>query len=99
MKRRTQEQWLSLFSEHKAGGLKAIEFCKEHGICPNYFSKRKSQLLIEHKPTKESTFVPVMLNTAESSLGLELQYEKTVIKIPINIQANWLAQFIHALES
>ncbi len=97
MIKRTQEQWRALFSEHQASGLKAIEFCKEHAICPNYFSKRKTQLLTEQKPTVKSTFVPVMLNTAPSSAQIELQYEKAIIKIPIN--ASWLVQLIHALQA
>ncbi len=99
MKRRTQAQWLNLFSEHESSGLKAIEFCKEHGLCPNYFSKRKTQLLTEQKPTEDSTFVPVKLNTAQSSSQLELQYEKAIIKIPITIDARWLAKFIQALQA
>jgi len=99
MKRRTQAQWLILFSEHEASGLKAIEFCKEHALCPNYFSKRKTQLLAEQKSTKESTFVPVQLNTVESSSQIELQYEKTIIKIPITIDTSWLAQFLKELQA
>lgn len=45
MIRRTSEQWLSLFDQHKTSGLTQTEFAKQQGIDPSYFSLRKRQLL------------------------------------------------------
>lgn len=45
MIRRTSEQWLALFDQHKTSGLTQTEFAKRQGIDPSYFSLRKRQLL------------------------------------------------------
>ncbi len=45
MFRRTSEQWLALFDQHKSSGLTQTEFAKRQGIDPSYFSLRKRQLL------------------------------------------------------
>ena len=45
MLRRTSEQWLALFDQHKTSGLTQTEFAKQQGIDPSYFSLRKRQLL------------------------------------------------------
>ncbi|MBU2060305.1 MAG: IS66 family insertion sequence element accessory protein TnpB [Bacteroidetes bacterium] len=43
--RRTTEQRLALFDQHRASGLTQTEFAKQQGIDPTYFSYRKRQLL------------------------------------------------------
>ena len=50
MKQRTRADWLSLFESHAQSGLTASAFCKQHGLCPRYFSVRKKQLLKSHPP-------------------------------------------------
>lgn len=45
MNRRTTEQWLALFEQHKSSGLTQTEFAKQQGIDPTYSSYRKRQLL------------------------------------------------------
>ncbi len=93
MIKRTQEQWHNLFSAHEAS-----EFCKQHGICPNYFSKRKKELLTKPKSVKSTVFMPVS-HTASSTSQLELQHEQVQIKIPLTVQASWLAELIHRLQA
>ncbi len=43
--RRTSEQWLALFDQHKTSALTQTTFAKQHGIDLSYFSLHKRQLL------------------------------------------------------
>jgi len=99
MIKRTQEQWRELFTEHEASGVKAREFCKAREICPNYFSKRKKQLLTETKAETGPSFVPVTYTSQPSPLQLELHFEKIRLKIPVMVQTSWLAELINQLQA
>ena len=100
MIKRTQEQWRSLFAEHQASGLKAIEFCRLHNISPNYFSKRRKKLLnTETKLTPSSPFVSVTAPTQTGASTLSLRYEKTVITIPTTVSPDWLATLLQHLKA
>ena len=44
MIKRTPEQWHQLFAAHQTSGLSQAQFCKEHKLCPKYFSLRRRQL-------------------------------------------------------
>ncbi len=100
MIRRTQTQWLALFTEHQASGLKAIEFCKQHNICPNYFSKRKTELLSSEKvSTQSSAFVTVTPTTHHETTTLSIHHEQTILTIPMSVSPNWLADFIQQLQA
>jgi hypothetical protein len=67
--RRSKEQWQALIAEQQSSGLSAVEYCRQHGISPKYFSTRKVQLQREcggsgnfvqvtPKPTPESQPLP-----------------------------------------
>ena len=45
MKKRTRDQWQELFTQHNTSGVSAAEFCKQHNLCPKYFSLRRKQLV------------------------------------------------------
>jgi len=98
MIKRSQEQWPRLFTEQQASGLKASEFCRDHNICPNYFSKRKKELLTPKNNTSQSSpFVSVTAVPSKETAILALHYEHTILKIPLTVSPNWLADFIHQL--
>ena len=44
MVKRSIEQWQALFRQHNESGKLASEFCRDKGLCPKYFSKRKKDL-------------------------------------------------------
>jgi transposase-like protein len=44
MKKRTKEQWLELIQQQQASGQTQAQYCREHDVCPRYFSLRKKQL-------------------------------------------------------
>jgi len=42
--RRNKEQWQALMAEQQSSGLSAVDYCRQYGINPKYFSARKTQL-------------------------------------------------------
>jgi len=85
---------------HEASGLKAIEFCREHNICSNYFSKRKTELLsLEKNSTQPSVFVSVTPITHHETAILSIHHEQTILTIPMSVSPNWLADFIQQIRA
>ena len=90
MPKRSKEQWLQLFEQQAQSGLSANRFCKEQGLCPKSFSRRKNQLLStleEGKPCTQTAFIkaahkPEAVNTIPA---LVLQHERSQIILPPNI--------------
>ena len=76
MNKRTTEQWLSLFAEHDQSGLSAAVFCKEHQLCPKYFSLRRKQLSGQAKTANHSSPIhfiqakPPKVDNASSAIRL-----------------------------
>jgi len=100
MTKRTQEQWRSLFTEQQASGLKINEFCRQNTLCPNYFSKRRKQLLNpEKKSTSSSPFVSVRPTTATESSTFSIHYEQTIMTLPITVSPDWLATLLQQLKA
>jgi len=97
MARRTQEQWLSLFEEQKHSGLTQTEFCESRDISPKYFSLRKSQLKMTHNrvTTKHPAFVATQIQPRLDCI--EVMHQRTHLKLPVSLSADWLAQFVQQL--
>lgn len=94
---RTQEQWQTLFKEQKHSGLTQTKFCERHDISPKYFSLRKSQLKTKGNrvTTKPSAFVAAQIQPRLDCI--EVVHQRTHFKLPANLSADWLAQFVLAL--
>ena len=101
MKRRTQAQWRELIQEQKTSGKTAVEFCQEHGLCPNYFSLRKSQLSRATPPTPKPSFIAVNAQPAPAKqLGLSLVLpDHSTLTLPATISAQWVAELLLALRA
>ena len=94
MTRRTQEQWQALVEAQKHSGLTQTKFCEQHDINPKYFSLRRSQLNAVQSmvTTKPSAFVAAQI---QPRLGcIEVVHQRTHLKLPANLSADWLAQFV-----
>jgi|TARA_R110000772_G_scaffold159320_2_gene270496 hypothetical protein len=98
MKRRTCEEWLALFEEHKTSGLNITAFCKMKSLEPKYFSLRRKQLL----STKvESAFVRAsaprkrMCSTSPDTISLQGAFG--TLSLPDSTSPEWLASFIKSL--
>lgn len=97
MTRRTQEQWLSLFEEQKHSGLTQTEFCEGKDISPKYFSFRKSQLQTSGNcvTAKPRAFVAAQIQPRLDCI--EVMHQRTHLKLPASLSADWLAQFVQQL--
>jgi len=65
MVRRSVDEWGALFEAQTRSGMTAASFCREHGLCPKYFSLRKKALgkatpfvRIEGAPVQRAVAMP-----------------------------------------
>lgn len=101
MTKRTPAQWQALFFNHQSSGLTSAAFCRQHKLCPKYFSLRKRQL--QWMPPKAlpsaqipSAFVPAKV-TVTSPQSIELTWQSVQLSLPSNVAPQWLAQLIKTL--
>jgi len=95
MKRRSHQDWLTLFDQQTASGLSAAAFCREQHLSPRYFSKRKRALSVPR-----SGFVKIARLTPEHSPaaeGIALCYQSVQLHLPLSVDARWLATLLSAL--
>ena len=96
MNRRTTEQWLALFEQHKASGLTQTEFAKQHGIEPSYFSYRKQQLLAwQHDDN--TGFIELTPQGMVLSEPILLRKRDVELQLPAGTDALWLAALLRAM--
>lgn len=101
-KQRSQTQWLSLINQQQESGLTASQFCRQHGLNPQYFSKRKRQLGLEAEPVSGSQpFVKLQHPSKQLSMtmgaNLVLSYEGIQLQLSAAVEPQWLAQLLRAL--
>ena len=101
-KQRSRAQWLELIKQQKESGLKASEFCRQHELNPQYFSKRKRQLnLCSESALQVSSFIKVQpankIPDPDMQNRISLNYQSIQLQLPTNIEAHWLAQLISAI--
>jgi hypothetical protein len=100
MKRRSKDEWFTLFDEHKTSGLSASAFCRERGLNAQYFGKRRMQLLDKKDTHSTSSFVPVAVTRRSTACMVELQLNKTLkLKIPLSVSPTWLVELIQQLQA
>jgi hypothetical protein len=96
MNRRTSEQWLALFDQHKVSGLTQTEFAKQQGIDPTYFSYRKRQLLAWQQED-DSGFVELTPQGMLLGQPMLLKKRDVELHLPPGTDALWLAALLRAL--
>lgn len=87
MKRRSLEEWQRLIQQQLDSGLKASQFCKEHGLCEKYFSTVKYKL--KKKTSSSNSFQRV--GVLSSLSGIQVQLGALTLTIPADVDAKWLA--------
>ncbi len=66
MKRRSREEWQQLIQQQQESGLKASEFCKQHGLCEKYFSTVKYKL--KKQSPEQSPFQSIGIVTSSANI-------------------------------
>jgi putative transposase len=100
-KYRSLEEWQALIDEQSQSGLGVAEFCKQHGLTPKYFYRKRRQLRDGKAlvPT-QSAFVQVSPGSFPEkpvNRGLSLQYRECQLQIPPTTDPAWLAQLLQSL--
>ncbi len=99
MKRRSKSEWQNLFSEQEASDLSTVAFCRERGLNPQHFGKRRRQLQNSRHLKSASSFVPVAISAQMDAPMLVLQRgEAFTLKIPMSVSSVWLAELIQQLQ-
>ncbi|ODS22540.1 hypothetical protein AB835_13565 [Candidatus Endobugula sertula] len=81
MVKRTPEQWQALFASHKTSGLSQAQCCKEHKLCPKYFSLRRRQLAgREGQPKVTSSLIKVQRPVAPPVSSVSILYQGIEIR-------------------
>ena len=100
MIRRSKEEWKALIQAQKGSGLNQKQFCKEHGLNPEYFSSRKKQLLEPLNSENESApFVRLdQISGSEIPAGtmITVRFRGVELDLP-SASAPFLAELIKCL--
>ncbi len=97
MARRSKEQWLALFQQQQECGLTQGEFCQQQGINPNYFSKRKCELMSPAPAADcDSAFVQLRQPGPDGAL-LQLKVGLAQLQLPQDVDPRWLASLLREL--
>lgn len=96
MKRRTHQEWRTLFEQQRSSGLTIKSFCLEHQLNPNYFSKRRSELETLNHGEGHSAFVRLQSDEVEST-PIVVSYGRMQLQISTSVSPQWLAVLVKAL--
>ena len=100
MIKRTIEQWQALFIAHDQTDLSAAEFCRQHNLCPKYFSLRRKQLSGQAVKTQKTTaFVKARVSTMRrfGMESIQLRHGSCELTVPSSVSPEWLAVLITSL--
>jgi len=98
MARRTREQWLGVFQDQVDSGLSASEFCRQHGIDPNYFCQRKGQLGWKRRESNAKATGFIELEPPLPVAGaVELHFGKVSLSLPSGVSPSWVATVMREL--
>lgn len=94
MTKRRKHNWPQLFSDFEHSGQTQTEFCKQHGINPNYFSLKLSK----HKAASSSAFARVAVESLnEQAQSLIIEIGNCKIHCPITMSAQSFAALVRSL--
>jgi len=97
MIKRSPEQWQALFDAHKESDLSAAAFCREHKLCPKYFSLRRKQLRQSQPVSKSAEPAFVQAKVSVANIQIELSFKESRLRLPSGVSPVWLADLLKAL--
>lgn len=94
MTKRRKHNWPQLFSEFEHCGQTQTEFCKQHGINPNYFSLKLSK----HKAASPSAFARIAVEPPKAEAhGLIIEIGNCKIHCPVTMSTQSFAALVRSL--
>ena len=97
MIKRSTEQWQALFAAHDQSDLSAAEFCRQHKLCPKYFSLRRKQLSSQAVKAKKNTaFIKAHVSPVPRLTRDTIQVRRgpCELTVPSSVSPEWLAALI-----
>lgn len=98
---RNRAEWQTLIERQLQSGLSVAEFCRQFGLTPKYFYRKRRQLRdAKALVPAGSPFVevsPEPLPGSTPSNCLELHYRDSRLQIPATTDATWLARLLQSL--
>ncbi|VAW59566.1 hypothetical protein MNBD_GAMMA08-784 [hydrothermal vent metagenome] len=97
-KRRSQQEWESIFQHQKDSDLNVQAYCEQHNMCSKtFYAHRRKSLIAENDASpfikiKKTSGVTLLVNNASV-----LHYQNCKIHLHANADANWDAQIMKAL--
>lgn len=95
--RRSKEEWLAIIEEFERSGLSNTDFCKQRGLCRKYFSGRRKAFQKKQKSVGNK-FVQAVVAQPSSVGAIELSTGAVRLKVPANVETDWLVALINGLE-
>lgn len=102
MKKRTTQEWHTLFAAHDESGASAAAFCREHDLCPKYFSLRRRQLGegSGSASTAKTAFIPVSMTTSANGVMIEIKLDGGLqLHVPLAVSPQWLGALLQQLQA
>ncbi len=99
-KRRSQQEWQSIFQQYKDSGLNVQAFCEQQDLCSKTFYAHRRRLLSQKAKSEKSTFIKVQKTsplTPPQNNACILHYQNCKIHLCTDVDANWIAKIMKAL--
>jgi hypothetical protein len=101
-KHRSQTQWIALINQQQESGLTASQFCRQHDLNPQYFSKRKRQLSLKAASSSDAPLFiklkqPSRPTPGASESRIMLSYQGIQLQLSTDVEPQWLAHLMSAL--
>ena len=100
-KRRSQQEWQSIFQHQTDSGLNVQAYCDQHNLCSKTFYAHRRQALICHNSEQaKPKFIKIHKApkiTAPETSACILHYQNCKIHLQTNTDANWVATLMKAL--
>lgn len=100
-KRRSQQEWTSIFQHQKDSGLNVHTYCEQHDLCSKTFYAHRRQTMVSQKSALTKTkFIKIQKTSNATPLennACVLHYQNCKIHLLPETDANWVAQIMKAL--
>lgn len=100
-KRRSPQEWTSIFQHQKNSDLNVQAYCEQHDLCSKTFYAHRRQTLVPQKSgLTKSKFIKIQKTSSTTLLennACVLHYQNCKIHLHAEADANWVAQLMKAL--
>jgi len=100
-KRRSQQEWQSIFQQQQDSGLNVQAYCDQHDLCSKTFYAHRRQALVRNNNGQAKTkFIKIQKIPSDASsenTQCILHYQHCKLHLHAKSDANWVAILMKAL--